>query len=1075
MKRFLYPHRLVISTFFTALILFSTVRLSAQAAPQIDVQPLSGPPGTTVVIRDLGGNEGIPCYARIGNNQASTIGTMSGQLTYVVDATSSPGTVITLWCAVRGGLSSNRMQFTVTTPQVRDSDGDGLPDNRDACPNAWGPRENNGCPLPQDTDGDGIADERDACPLAAGPPEANGCPTTPAPQPPEVEQPVLPADGPCVLATLGTDNVNLRAEPSTEAAIVGTLFPTAIYSVIGQTSSLDWWQINGGWVAASVVRTGGDCSAVPQTTPPVQPEPTQVLTQPEGGDSAIGLLLPAVIKVRDMPQRLSECPELLPQAEALPNFLVLSLINEPDPCAAVQNQIDDLFFNPAAANQVDWTVCPDDPWEGWTTFQVMMTSVSESTRNFLLSLTEPGLDNYDIFCAVLYGLAEGRISGFVPDMHVVPIVTSICVRTAFQDEVFRVEAVHFPLESQREFREQACPVYRYLYAPGSIRQDNLNLNNMLVETCAIDFEQAAKLAFSDAIRGALDASAYANEGCVIFQTLPNFPLPQDLQPRLPEIATGDAECTGNFRMLATHNASLSPEDVFRILKTTDPCDAADDYVTVYRDTESMPAGTLPECIQGGTMTIGSTLVDQQVIDASSPWHLKLAALDRPLNEICSGVMGQGGDFASQPTPTMGAFSANPTPTQPVIAGNPTTTPTPGPSAIPMNTPVPTPTAGADAIPANTATPAVPVQATPTPLPAGQQQSQDNISAPSSSEVAACYGCLPDQTLFPTGRIRTIAVGTDESGNLRLYALDAGASLNPEDGPYDFVPLALESLPEGMTFDGERGAFVQSLDGLDNRQIAFFARGGIENLPETTRQIRVLDPNSASSDDLPMEPLSLNFAKIRAEYPSTDSSAPAAGLDIQTILIFPPGLTPAPYAPALSPDGAFLTLALTDSAATTSIYALPLEVDGENIAPLRLVENAFAPTIAPNGRYMAFVREDATGRNIYAMTLNSLREAPITQQQSGASCDSPRFGLNSLKIYFTCEADGQQQMYVYGLNGVSPIETDIPNAQNPRPAETDGFIYFDDGRTLYLAAEDGSGASPVAGSEHEVEYDILVGM
>lgn len=290
-----------------------------------------------------------------------------------------------------------------------------------------------------------------------------------------------------------------------------------------------------------------------------------------------------------------------------------------------------------------------------------------------------------------------------------------------------------------------------------------------------------------------------------------------------------------------------------------------------------------------------------------------------------------------------------------------------------------------------------------------------------------------------------------------------------------MPLALESLPDGMAFEGERGAFVQSLEGSENRQIAFFARGGIENLPETTRRIRVLDPNSASSgDNLPVESMSLNFAKIRVEYPSTDSSAPTAGLDIQTSLIFPPGLTPAPYAPALSPDGAFLAVTLTDTAGMTSIYALPLEVGGENIAPLRLVENAFAPTIAPNGRYMAFVREDATGRNIHAMTLNSLREAPITQQQPGASCDNPRFGLNSLKIYFTCEADGQQQMYVYGLNGVSPIETGIPNARNPRPAETDGFIYFDDGQTLYLATEDGGDASPVAGGEHEVEYDILAG-
>lgn len=56
-----------------------------------------------------------------------------------------------------------------------DTDGDGIADPNDACPNEAGPAYNNGCPDP-DTDGDGIVDSKDGCPNEAGPAENNGCP-----------------------------------------------------------------------------------------------------------------------------------------------------------------------------------------------------------------------------------------------------------------------------------------------------------------------------------------------------------------------------------------------------------------------------------------------------------------------------------------------------------------------------------------------------------------------------------------------------------------------------------------------------------------------------------------------------------------------------------------------------------------------------------------------------------------------------------------------------------------------------------------------------------------------------------
>ncbi len=55
----------------------------------------------------------------------------------------------------------------------RDSDGDGIYDNQDDCPNVAGLPEFNGCP---DDDGDGIENSKDACPNAPGLLEFNGCP-----------------------------------------------------------------------------------------------------------------------------------------------------------------------------------------------------------------------------------------------------------------------------------------------------------------------------------------------------------------------------------------------------------------------------------------------------------------------------------------------------------------------------------------------------------------------------------------------------------------------------------------------------------------------------------------------------------------------------------------------------------------------------------------------------------------------------------------------------------------------------------------------------------------------------------
>ena len=113
--------------------------------------------------------------------------------------TLNPGAGLTFWFTENVGLelatkykkSFGDRDLSATTPDApshfqhtagiifkfggKDTDGDGIYDKDDACPEVAGLKEFNGCP---DTDGDGIQDSADACPEVAGLAALNGCPDT---------------------------------------------------------------------------------------------------------------------------------------------------------------------------------------------------------------------------------------------------------------------------------------------------------------------------------------------------------------------------------------------------------------------------------------------------------------------------------------------------------------------------------------------------------------------------------------------------------------------------------------------------------------------------------------------------------------------------------------------------------------------------------------------------------------------------------------------------------------------------------------------------------------------------------
>ena len=123
--------------------------------------------------------------------------TLGGGYTFLGDesyGTVNPGAGLTFWFTENVGLAlatSYKKSFNETGVNTRshfqhtagitfqfggkDTDGDGIYDKDDACPDVAGLKQFNGCP---DTDGDGIIDGSDACPDVFGLAALNGCPDT---------------------------------------------------------------------------------------------------------------------------------------------------------------------------------------------------------------------------------------------------------------------------------------------------------------------------------------------------------------------------------------------------------------------------------------------------------------------------------------------------------------------------------------------------------------------------------------------------------------------------------------------------------------------------------------------------------------------------------------------------------------------------------------------------------------------------------------------------------------------------------------------------------------------------------
>lgn len=992
-------------------VLFSLSPSMQQIPHILAISPNTGPPGTVVTLIDVNRTmTGKMCYAQIAGRDMR-IDTISTTLEYVVPANLSPQTQIIFYCTGGAdGRSSNPAVYVVTAPEE---------------------------PPPPPTE-------------PPPPPVEQPSPTEAPPEPPQIVLPQLPASGDCVVATREATSVNVREGPSLDAPIVGQLDPSQIYEAAGRDGHNDWIELisfNPGWVSVSVIRLGGDCSLLPQTD-----------NGSRDDDPAV-LLLPAIQKVQDADTRMENCPEYLPALDAMPMYLTLFIVGDDDPCAAAASEIDDLFFGPPPVSMQEMEQCPEDQ-PGWDVYwKLRARTFGTPTRDYLDSLPDILPDH--VFCLLLWDLSWGIINEgtFPADEHVMPVALAYCDNIqgfGLAAIHLKLEALDMPVKGLRGL-DQNCILFDHLRPLGSVNVNNVNFFNMVVANCGVLTGDVSQRAFSDAIRGALDPVAAAAQGCAGMQLLDSHPLPAGLQPMLPQITDGDATCTGRFRMLATHNSELGLRTLYRILKSADPCQAAHDYA--YEGKVPVYFVSPPSCIQGEQLILqGGAQFDQTVLDASSPWYMKIMALDRPFDEICLSTpqLDPAGDLAIIPTLTLGALVAAATPTPGILVIQPS----PTPDII-----VAVPTSESDMPEA-----AEPEVEPPTPLP---PQDEGILPTPSDDpqeveidphyhDMTGCFGCLPANPLIPGGQAQIVVVASDlEGGFAGLWAapvhLPPGDTSdeepNPDDRRRELVHLPLTGLPEPL-------ADYPAILSPDGTLIGFFAHGiDPESLPASTQKVLIVLTDGVGASEIPGEHISFNFAKISPDIP-VDGLLP-----LTKSLFFPEELSPAPYAPVWTDEDTII-LTLADSTGMESLYLLQLDDSSETLMPQLLVMNASAPSLAPNGRYLAFERSDESGRNIYAMALNSALENPITQQRPGAECYGANFGPTSLTIYFTCRVDDQRQMYAYGLNGVAPINTDIPNAQHPKASNASGFIYFDDGQMIYLGTEDGTRVQPYLNIELE---------
>ena len=907
------------------------------------------------------------------------------------------------------------------TAQQLDSDGDGVPDSNDQCPNAAGPRNNNGCPillipvitLPPpvttrdsdgdgvpdnedecpsqphngaifngcpDSDGDGLVDNIDLCPGQAGPPDppAQGCPVEqqPVPQPPQPQPqvtplPFFPEDdgGQCLVATLSASPVNVRADASLSAEIIGVITASFLYPAISVKNDGDgqpWYELEqGGYVASWVVRTSDSCATLGD------------IDGLSGGGSPLVVFDPAVIAGAFAP-----CPDIITQADAIPHPILNWALSETNPCAAVIDSLQDAVFGlPPVADEIDPQIfgamvdtCPD----------VLFDTV------FKLAL----LQAYD---PTAYDMARASVNG------------GGCDSAA---QVGGIDA----------FQQDTSPLGYCGF--GSQGSEPPAVDGDLCVVAAVVFENHGNAADTAGLFVRINNRVWVKhswwKACILGQGPGHWDESILAESAFPDTVNVPGNSTAALESSVFLPLAGEHHPVFQVIPLNggtditviggtagfvDPLTCDDDRVA------ELPPGLLgtllaPTAVTPGlaanptepTPTPFDSVIANPTVPTPTPFGLVAVPTSTPLGLAALPTA----TYTPSPFGLVGNPTASFTPSPFGLVGNPTASFTPSPFGLvgnPTATDTPTPL-GFVANPTATDTPDMGLGENPTDTPTPPEGGLPGLTpgTPLPPIVPPGVPGIPEDTFFKpvAGFDARLAVFEDHVdarvANTDLYLL-SGDDVQP----FMADPVVLETNP-ALDSTGATVAYVQTdAQGMSSLHLADL----------TTRQSRLLMASSETQIVLPFDP------------------------------VWMPG------------DTALLVTLLDSATGQPSVYSLDVDPNVSAL-PSPVVANAAGPTVAANGRYIVYLRDG----QVFTMGLASGREQAITDPEQLGGCQMPAFDMNPLRVYFVCTAEGITSLYRYDQAGLVSI-ADVPvSAFNPEPGPVDKVLLADDNIDIWFGTSDG---------------------
>ncbi|TVR20099.1 MAG: hypothetical protein EA396_11320 [Anaerolineaceae bacterium] len=426
-------------------------------------------------------------------------------------------------------------------------------------------------------------------------------PTAPPAQPTAIPLPALPADGTCYVATIGGDEVNIRAAPNTSSDLVGALNPRQVYVADAQSFQPDgvWYRLQiGGYVAGFVTRQSAACADVPL-------EGLEIVDDDDEG----GMVRLAVFSY-DFEALFADCPELLVYLDSIPLHILNSWADffdtfgddphmDQTPCDFMWEYIESMIFGDFSSvirlipPEVFDQLVRDCPGKAVAWLEVLYTAWMTDDDVFAAVLRRLPAD----ICAATDTFME-TIRGFVDDDYrawlfeiSLPIMVSRYCGVSVSQATLRNFGVLSLFDYPTLINESSllCDYIGMMRFIGTIDDAERAFYRRLMETCdgnpyVLDTPTIATQFFyiirsrginvNNVRLDADDPTLCTDPWGYLYGFAPD-PM---VDGRSPDVPPQLASCPEDARLLRAQNDTVTPYALLAILNAADPCAAAARYI-----------------------------------------------------------------------------------------------------------------------------------------------------------------------------------------------------------------------------------------------------------------------------------------------------------------------------------------------------------------------------------------------------------------------------------------------------------------------------------------------------------------